>query len=90
MVPTVGRVVWYYHDKDQIEPMAATVASINNKAGEILNLSVSLPDGRTCPETNVPLVKDRITARCCIWPEGSESDGVRVMMYLRQSRPPSA
>lgn len=69
IIPTVGRMVWYYGDNmidDQ--PMAATIAFVHSD--RLVNLSVIDPNGYQFPLQSVPLVQEgeeRPMGFYCTW-----------------------
>lgn len=71
IIPTVGRVVWYYSnnvDVLQPQPFAATVAYVHSD--RMVNLSVIDANGYQFPVQSVPLVQDgeeRPQGMYCTW-----------------------
>lgn len=56
IIPTVGRVMWYYANSEQSEPLAAMVARVWTP--QTVNLMVIDSDGHTGAVTSVAVVQD--------------------------------
>lgn len=56
IIPTVGRVVWFFENDQQAEPKAAIVAKVWNSA--MVNLMVVEESGTTRPVTSVTLLEE--------------------------------
>jgi hypothetical protein len=55
IVPTVGRVVWYFETPHSEKPLAGTVAYVHSDS--CVNLTVHHMNGDTSGRTSVPLVQ---------------------------------
>lgn len=49
--PTIGRIVWYYEDAVQEQPMPGIVCYVHNDAE--VNLTIFLPNGLNKPRSSV-------------------------------------
>jgi len=56
IVPTVGRVIWFYESNNQVEPKAAIVAKV--WSDEVVNVMVVEENGTTKPATSVRLFQE--------------------------------
>lgn len=54
--PTIGRIVWYYANKDQLSPKAAIVAKV--WTDELIHLAVVEENGTMSAATSVPLIQE--------------------------------
>ena len=70
-LPTVGRVVYYYHPSYGDQPLAAMVAFVTPPSEEVsgytVNLGVLNPDGAGSPAMNVHHESERATPDAPYW-----------------------
>lgn len=56
IIPTVGRVVWYFDTPTAERPLAGIVCYVHSDS--MVNLTVHLANGDTTGRTSVPLVQE--------------------------------
>lgn len=73
IIPTVGRMVWFYHEAshvDKCQPLSAQVSFVH-EGGKLVNLGVLTAEGDQFPKTSVPLVQEGETPPSkgpfCMW-----------------------
>jgi hypothetical protein len=68
IVPTVGRVVWFWKDTKQSQPLAAMIAFVHND--RMVNLGYLTAEGAHIGAMSVPLIQEgdeRPARRFCEW-----------------------
>ena len=56
IVPTVGRVIWFHYNKEQVEPFPALVCKVNEDG--TINVAGFTDTGVHFAQPNVPLIQD--------------------------------